>query len=168
MAKLARGIALGVGNPQQVISLRPSAKDDNTWLFNSADCINSSNDSRSGLKEEYPFFKDHTLVPLRSKPTGMAPTTVRRPVAPTYSSPTRYASAAMALRLDFHSLWINEGVVSFHSYLTASYHIDFCRHSEWFGHRTWLYMPCCHSGFRLRSFQGMGTVGWQPICRTAS
>lgn len=47
---VTRGIALAVGNPQQVVSLRPSVGDDNTWLFNSGDCFSSSNDSCIGVK----------------------------------------------------------------------------------------------------------------------
>lgn len=47
---IARGIAVGIGNPQQIISLRPSIGDANTWVFNAADCINSSNSTCIGAK----------------------------------------------------------------------------------------------------------------------
>ncbi len=47
---ISRGIGLAVGNPQQIVSLRPSIGDDNTWFFNSADCVSSKNDSCIGLK----------------------------------------------------------------------------------------------------------------------
>jgi hypothetical protein len=39
---------LAIGNPQQVISLRPSVADANTWVFNSVDCGSSKNDSCIG------------------------------------------------------------------------------------------------------------------------
>lgn len=47
---ISRGIGLAIGNPQQIVSLRPSVGDDNTWLFNQADCVSSTNDSCIGDK----------------------------------------------------------------------------------------------------------------------
>ncbi|RMZ77754.1 hypothetical protein DV737_g4220, partial [Chaetothyriales sp. CBS 132003] len=44
-ASSARGIAIGLGNPQQVLSLLPAVADSDLFIFNSADCGPSSNDS---------------------------------------------------------------------------------------------------------------------------
>ena len=61
---ISRGIALAVGNPQQIVSLRLSVGDDNTWVFNSADCVSSSNDSCIGLKGGvFDYKASHTYSP---------------------------------------------------------------------------------------------------------
>lgn len=60
---IARGIAVGVGEPQQVIALVPSIGDDNTWLFNAADCVSASNDTCIGQKSGvYNASLSHTYV----------------------------------------------------------------------------------------------------------
>jgi len=46
----ARGIAVGIGSPQQIVALAPSIGDANTWLFNAADCVSASNSSCIGQK----------------------------------------------------------------------------------------------------------------------
>ena len=54
----SRGIALAVGNPQQIISLRPSIGDANTWVYNSIDCVTATNDSCIGSAGGVYNFKD--------------------------------------------------------------------------------------------------------------
>ncbi|RMZ91830.1 hypothetical protein DV736_g930, partial [Chaetothyriales sp. CBS 134916] len=44
-ASSARGIAIGLGNPQQVLSLLPAVADSDLFIFNAADCGPSTNDS---------------------------------------------------------------------------------------------------------------------------
>lgn len=47
---IARGIGVGIGSPQQIVALAPSIGDDNTWLFNAADCVSAANSTCIGAK----------------------------------------------------------------------------------------------------------------------
>ncbi|RMZ84113.1 hypothetical protein DV738_g707, partial [Chaetothyriales sp. CBS 135597] len=44
-ASFARGIAIGLGNPQQVLSLLPAVADSDLFVFNAADCESSSDNA---------------------------------------------------------------------------------------------------------------------------
>ncbi|KIW68716.1 hypothetical protein PV04_04640 [Phialophora macrospora] len=47
---LSRGIALELGSPPQILSLLPAIGNNNTFVFNAADCATSTNDSCIGPK----------------------------------------------------------------------------------------------------------------------
>lgn len=40
-----RGVAVGIGNPQQVMSLSPTTSDSNAWLFLPSACSSTTNDT---------------------------------------------------------------------------------------------------------------------------
>lgn len=46
----SRGIAVGIGTPQQIVALIPSISDDVTWLYNAQDCVSPTNDSCLGYR----------------------------------------------------------------------------------------------------------------------
>lgn len=47
---ISRGVAVGLGTPQQILALAPSIVDDNIFVFNAQDCVSASNSSCIGLK----------------------------------------------------------------------------------------------------------------------
>lgn len=44
-ASSARGIQIGIGNPQQVLSLLPAVADHDLFIFNAADCADATNNT---------------------------------------------------------------------------------------------------------------------------
>src|SRR4051794_30528739 len=42
---ISRGISFAIGTPPQALSLRPSINDNNTFVFNVADCVSASTDT---------------------------------------------------------------------------------------------------------------------------
>jgi hypothetical protein len=47
---ISRGIEFAIGTPPQSLSLRPAINDNNTFVFNAADCVSASNDTCIGQK----------------------------------------------------------------------------------------------------------------------
>lgn len=59
----ARGIGIGIGTPQQIISFAPSIGDDNTWVFNAADCLSANNFTCIGGKGGvFNTSRSHTFI----------------------------------------------------------------------------------------------------------